>query len=235
MKVGQISYNKLSNNCDYLQLDICGLNKDEALCKYLKYKEKVPIILHGDWNKKGFSENNLNIRFIEYINIINELKNHTDILGITIHPPSRTKYTLNQFLFYCKKIKEETNIDVFIENRSNKRLLVSTIEEILSVNKDYSMTIDIPQLYITCNYNHNYLLEVLKNLNKSNIQELHLANIMRKDFRTFVGRKLDDGLLNIQQIISIIGTNYYITLEILGGIPTFNNEVLKLKKYIKHV
>lgn len=40
MKVGQISFKKLSDKSDYLQLDICGLNVEEALSKYNAYEKK---------------------------------------------------------------------------------------------------------------------------------------------------------------------------------------------------
>ena len=45
MKVGQISFKKLSDKSDYLQLDICGLSTEEALSKYNAYGKKIPVIL----------------------------------------------------------------------------------------------------------------------------------------------------------------------------------------------
>jgi hypothetical protein len=59
IKIGQISYPKLSGVADYLQLDICGLDKEQALNKYRSYNANIPVILHGDWEKKGNNANNL--------------------------------------------------------------------------------------------------------------------------------------------------------------------------------
>lgn len=224
MKFGQMSFSKLSEQADYLQLDICGLDVSSATEKYLSYKKDIPVILHGDWTKKGFSENNLKDRLDEYIKIILTLNNMTEVLGITIHPPSRNKMSLNELVACCKRLKTETGVNVLVENRSSHKLLLSSKEEVIEFSKAHSMTIDIPQLYISCGYDEDELLKTLSLMSKDNIKEVHLANIVRKENRTFVARKLDDGILNIHNILEYLNPNAYYTLEILGGVPIFEKQ-----------
>lgn len=242
MKIGQMSFPRLSNNADYLQLDVAGLTVEEAINKYKNYNTDLPIILHGDWEKrsknipKGTSENNLDIRYKDYIDMINKLKDLTNVLGITIHPTKRNKMSLEENLKYIKEISLKTNIDVFIENRSSKLLNLSLPEEIIECSQNNLMTIDIPQLYISCGYNYELLIDILKKLNMDNIKEFHLANIKRNGSHTFVGRKLNDldCELNISEIMRKIPItdNTFITLEILGGINVFDNMKSFLKKLI---
>lgn len=224
MKIGQMSFPNLSKQADYLQLDICGLDVSSSVEKYLSYKKDIPVILHGDWTKKGCSENNLKDRLDDYIQIILALNNLTEVLGITIHPPSRNKMSLNELVACCELIKTKTGVSTFVENRSSQKLLLSSKEEIVEFSQNHFMTIDIPQLYISCGYNEEGLKNTLNLLNEENIKEIHLANVLRKDNRTFVARKLDDGILNIKEIISFLNPNAYCTLEILGGLPTFEKQ-----------
>lgn len=224
MKIGQMSIPKISEKADYLQLDICGLSIEDSVNRYKKYKTNIPVILHGDWSKKGASENNLKERIYDYINTIKILKEITLIYGITIHPPTRKTMSLYELIEYCQKIKYETGVDVFIENRSNKRILLSTPDEIISFSRNNLMTIDIPQLYISCGYDTNKLMNTLKNITMKNIKEIHLANLLRKDKNTLVARKLDDGDLDIKTIFKYLNHNAYYTLEILGGVPNFEKQ-----------
>ena len=64
------------------------------------------------------------------------------------------------------------------------------------------MTIDIPQLYISCGYNQKELLKTLSRINMTNVKEIHLANIKRDSSHTYVGRKLNDGELDIEEKVS---------------------------------
>lgn len=224
MLIGQMSIPKLSSKADYLQLDVCGLSIEDAINRYLKYDSKLPVIIHGDWTKKGASENNLKIRLNDYIEIINRLKDITNVYGITIHPPTRKTMPLNEMIEICNKIKENTNIDVFVENRSNKRMWLSDIDEIIEFSKDNLMTIDIPQLYISCGYNQDLLIDTLEKINMENVVEIHLANILKKDKNTFVARKLIDGDLDLDKITPLLNKKAYYTLEILGGLPTFESQ-----------
>lgn len=230
MKVGQISFNKLSNKADYLQFDICGCSSLDVMKKILSYGE-VPIILHGDWTKKGFSENNLEHRYKEYIKIINVLKNFTNVLGLTLHPPARSKMSLKRIEEIVSIIEEQSNTNVFLENRSNILLNLSKTSEIIEYSKKHKMTIDVPQLYISCNYNQNSLLDTLSKINMNNVKEIHLANIKRMGNHTFVGRKLEDGELDIFNILKYCPKEAFYTLEILGHIKVFEEmkELLKEK------
>ncbi|WCK57071.1 hypothetical protein PP175_28190 (plasmid) [Aneurinibacillus sp. Ricciae_BoGa-3] len=91
MKFGQMSLPRVSANADYIQLDICGLNKEQTLSRFLSYETNLPVILHGDWTKKGASENNIAQRKQEYVTIIQTLLKHTSVLGFTMHPLSERK------------------------------------------------------------------------------------------------------------------------------------------------
>lgn len=91
-----------------------------------------------------------------------------------------------------------------------------------------SLTIDIPQLLISCRYDYNLFLDTLSKINWRNIKELHLANIKRIENRSFVGRSLDDGEINLKDIKPYLN-NRFITLEILGGINIFEKNINILK------
>ena len=230
MKIGQITniHKQLDMSADYLQLDICGLDKNSALEKLIEYKKKNPylkeIILHGDWEKKGFSENNIDNRFAEYIDIINELSKHINIKGITIHPVNRNKYTYEEFIEYCNKISMYTS--VFIENRSAKNKYLSSPEEIIAASNKFKITLDIPQLYISCGYDKNKFEEVLNKINHKNVYEYHLGNIKKTNKNTFVARRLNDpeGILDYQCIKKYLNKDSLFTLEILGGNKIFKEQ-----------
>lgn len=232
MNFGQITnpHKKYSHNCDYIQFDICGLNKTEAVEKFKNIYNTNPhisqIILHSDWSKKGCSENNLPNRINDYIDIYTELSKYTKVIALTLHPMFKTKSSLENFLLLVNKL--EQYMPVYIENRSNSKILISTPKEIIELSNIKFMTIDIPQLFISCNYDYTLFTETLLNINWSNVKEIHLANIKRDNNRTYVGRSLDDGLLKIQDFISFLD-NKYITLEILGGVNIFDENVKKLK------
>ena len=129
MEFGQITnnYKKYSKTTDYIQFDICGLNKDEAVIKLketlLKNNHMKKIILHSDWTKKGCSENNLPNRIEDYIDIHKELSQYIDVIGITLHPMFRSKINMTDFLSLVSKL--EKHMTVFIENRSNSKILIS--------------------------------------------------------------------------------------------------------------
>lgn len=224
MKIGQMSLKTVSPKSDYIQLDICGLTEEEALNRYKNYNTNKPIILHGDWDKKpGLSENKLRERYAEYLKIISALKKETNVLGITIHPPYRSKFALDEITEICESLSKEANIPVFVENRSNKRINLSKPNEIIEYSKSHLMTIDIPQLYISCEYSEENLIDTLKEINMANIKEIHFANILRTERNSFVARKIDDGNIDLNKILKYLPKDSYYTLEILGGIKTFEN------------
>lgn len=231
IKLGQISnqYNKYSTKLDYLQFDICGLGVDEVNKKALKVLENAPnikgIILHSDWSKRGCSENNFPYRYKDYINISKELSKYFNIIGITLHPMFRSKISDVEFLSIYKELNKE--VPTFIENRSNHKILFSKPDEVIDLSQKYTMTIDIPQLYISCGYNKELFLDTLKGINWCNVKEIHLANLKVDGNRTYVGRSIDDGVLDIEKIKHYL-KDKYITLEILGGIATFerNKEII---------
>lgn len=228
MRFGQItnSYKKYSQLCDYIQFDICGLNKEESILKLRDTLHKNPhissVMLHSDWTKKGYSENNLPVRINDYIEIYNELSKTINVIGITLHPMFRSKSSLEDFLSLVEKL--ELFLPVYIENRSNSKILVSKPDEIISLSQVKLMTIDIPQLLISCNYEYDLFIKTLNCINWDNIKEIHLANLKRDGNRTYVGRSLDDGVINIKDIVPFI-KNKYITLEILGGEKTFERNI----------
>lgn len=235
MKIGQITnqYRKIFNNANYLQLDICGCSLEESIQKYKEFNTSIPIILHGDWNKKGFSENNLLMRKCEYIKIINYFYKNKNLLGFTIHPPFRKKIEMSIFLDTVEEIKRQTDFEnIFIENRSGKQIHLSKPEEIINLSQSHKMTIDVPQLYISCNYDNAKLIETLNQLYWDNIIEIHFANIVKTERNTFVGRRLDDGLLDLGNIIPLIENVPYITFEILGGEGSFNDSLKVLKEHL---
>lgn len=229
MKIGQMKFNKETSGSDYIQLDICGLNRNEVFDNYLKLNTSKEVILHGDWTKKGFSENNILQRIDEYIEIIFKLTKITKVIGLTIHPPFRNKVTIDDFIEACEKIYNTTGIQVFIENRSNSRIWISKPEEVVKFSKSHFMTIDIPQLYIACKYDIEALKYTLELINWKNVKELHLANVKRQPPNTFVGRRLTDGELNYDDLIKYFSNVSYSTLEILGGVNVFESE----KKYFE--
>lgn len=234
MKIGQMTLPRVSAEADYLQLDICSLSEEAALTRFLNYKTDKPIVLHGDWTKKGASENDLlkEERRQDYSEIIDALKKHTEIIGFTLHPPFRNKLDIDTLIEMVKELEEQTGIDFFIENRSNSKILVSTPEEIISLSEQMKMTIDIPQLYISCGYNENVMIDTLTNCHWDNIKELHFANIMRKDGRSYVARKLEDGVLDLTKLIPFVRKTPLITLEILGGNNTFEQQQSLLKSWV---
>lgn len=235
MKFGQITntYKKYSPLIDYIQFDICGLNTSEAVEKLNTTLSKnthiKKIILHSDWTKNGCSENNLPTRIDEYINIFNKLSERINVIGITLHPMFRSKSSIEDFLTLVSELSKY--MDVFIENRSNSKILISTPDEIVDLSQTHNMTIDIPQLLISCGYDYQLFLDTLSKINWNNIKEIHLANIKRLNNRTFVGRSLDDGEINIKDLAPYL-KDKLITLEILGGVNTFEKNIEFTKEII---
>ena len=235
MKFGQITnnYKRYSTLIDYIQFDICGLNTSEAIEKLdatlSKNQHIKKIILHSDWSKKGCSENNLPTRINEYINIFNKLSERIDVIGITLHPMFRSKTSMEDFLNLVSELSK--HMVVFIENRSNSKILISRPDEIISLSQNHYMTIDIPQLLISCGYEYSLFLDTLSNINWDNVKEIHLANIKRLNNRTFVGRSLDDGEIDIKDLAPYL-KDKLITLEILGGVNTFENNIELIKEIV---
>lgn len=224
MKFGQMSIKGLSNKADYLQLDICGLTPDEAVARYKAYNQEIPVVLHGDWTKKGFSENNIKERLQDYVQAVLRLKEITTVLGFTMHPTFRKKVSFEDFYGYCKELEKKVDVEVWIENRSNSRIWLSTPKEIIEFSKMHTMTIDIPQLYISCGYSNEVLKETILNIEWENVKELHIANCKRTEKNTFVARKLRDGDINLDDIFVYFLDIPYWTFEILGGVPTFESQ-----------
>lgn len=236
MKIGQMSIRgKLSELADYMQLDISGLTADLVMDKYIKYynlnnQQPIPVILHGDWQKNGASENNILDRVNEYIEIFHRLQSITDVIGITIHPPFRRKVDWDNFVGCCEYL-ENNGLNVFVENRSNNRIYLSTPEEIIAFSKNRTMTIDIPQLFISCGYDNVTMSDVLEKINVKNVNEVHLANVKKDGKHTFVGRKLSDGIISSNNIYKLLREDRYITLEILGGNNMFQEQLEEIKTY----
>ena len=236
MKVGQISnrYNKYSRESDYLQFDICGLNNNQAIEKLHITLDKNPhikeILFHSDWSKKGVSENDFPNRINSYIEIYNSLSKFVKVTGITLHPMFRNKITQEDFLDKVSYLEQHMN--VFIENRSNDKILFSTPQEVIDLSKIKKMTIDIPQLLIASKYTESVFVDTLNNIDWNNVYEVHLANLQRKENRTFVGRQLDDGIIDIKKISKYL-QGKYITLEILGGCNIFNENKIYLNNIVK--
>lgn len=207
MLIGQMLNKSTSESADYFQVDICGKKLQD-----INYNLKKKIILHGDWEKKGFSSNDIMnpLRQLEIIDICNHFKNIA--YGITIHPPTK-KVQIKDFLKTIDTIQNKIEIPIFLENRSNNRFLISNIESILTIPKDFNITIDIPQLFINNGYNIDKLkLDIHTLHNLSNIKEIHLGGVKEKR----VGQKLNDNLIDYKDFKYFL-QNKYITVEILGG------------------
>lgn len=71
----------------------------------------------------------------------------------------------------------------------------------------------------------NFIFLNVKNISWQNIKELHLANLKKTEKDTLVAQKLNDGLLNYQEILSYLPNEAFITFEILGGISTFESQI----------
>ena len=223
-RFGQMSLNRISDEADYLQLDICGLRRGEAVARYLAYNTTLPVVLHGDWEKKGNSENNLRDRFREYVGIIQDMKTYTEVLGFTMHPPSRTRIPFQEFVDICKHLEGMGGTPVFIENRSSNKKWLSIPSEIIAFSKRHNMTIDLPQLYIAAKFDSEEFVSTLTGLCWDNIKELHVGNVKHMGRNTMVGRKIGDGEIDYKAIIELLRGDRMITLEILGGIPSFEAE-----------
>lgn len=225
MKFGQMSIKKLSEQAEYLQLDICGHTPEEAVARYEAYQTTIPIVLHGDWTKKGFSENNIKSRLADYIEIVKRLQEKTTVLGFTMHPTFRKKVSFEDFYDYCRELEKQTGIEVWIENRSNSRIWLSEPKEIIEFSKQHTMTIDIAQLYISCGYSNDVLIDTLLEINWENVREIHMANVKRTDKNTFVARKVLDGDIEITSFFLLFIYVPYWTFEILGGVSTFESQI----------
>lgn len=231
---GQISFKGFSERADYIQLDICGLNVPEAIAKYEYYVDKnrrieIPVVLHGDWSKNGCSENNLEERYPEYLEIFRALRKRTQVIGLTLHPPYRRKMERDRLMEICS-IMEKFGLSVFIENRSNRKIYLSKPNEIVEFSNQYKMTIDIPQLYISCGYSDEVLKTTLNNIHWGNVKEVHMANLLKRGNNTFVGRKIADGEIDIDYVLKYVSGVEFITLEILGGVNTFETQILEIIK-----
>lgn len=216
---GQISYRRIYPQADYLQLDICGLSATEAVSRYLGYGRNIPVVLHGDWEKKGCSANSLlaDTRQNEYIKTAQLLQNLTPVLGLTLHPPLRSKSSMEVVEGILEHLEGASSIPVWLENRSHERFLLSRADEIIAFSERHKMTIDIPQLYISSRFNTQFFFDTLNSINRENVVELHLANVRRIDAHTYVGRSLDDGELDISSVLRLFPSTQYRTLEVLGN------------------
>ncbi|TCK01350.1 UNVERIFIED_ORG: hypothetical protein BDK47_11641 [Anoxybacillus amylolyticus] len=231
MLIGQMGYQARSPWADYIQLDVCGKSVAEV-CQQWETRPSERVILHGDWTKKGASENDIGERWYAYVEMIRALKLKTHILGITLHPPSRRQWSLSSFLEICCLIENETNVPVFVENRSDSSRWFSSIDEILRGSESVRMTIDLPQLWISCRYDNSLFLSVCEQLQKKSIGELHIANARRVNGRTYVGRKLNDGEIWIEDALQLLSHVPLGTLEILGGATTFASEQQQLRSML---
>jgi hypothetical protein len=241
MNIGQMLHkNTPSEYANYYQVDMCGKGPNDVLTflnnKELKHRH---IFLHGDWEKNGNSSNTIleEKRMNEYIDTVKLLQgNDYKILGLTLHPPTRSKkVNVNALKRIQNFISEKTNTLVLFENRSSYKFMLSTEDEIRDYLKTSFMTIDIPQLFISSGKNEYRLLDTLIRLDKDNIKEIHLANTKLIGKGTYVGRQLEDGEYNALRFFNYINTNrnVYTTLEILGGTPVFEQNLMKIQLYEK--
>lgn len=231
---GQIGSKNLSKKADYIQLDCCGLTAKEVVEKYLSYKTQKPVMLHGDWEKKGCSANSLfsKERRKEYLNITSRLNKLTVILGFTIHPPTKSKASLKELIEIQRDLIHYSGVPFYMENRSQGRFKLSKLDEILEYIRSSMMTIDLPQLYISTYKEGIDFYEALRMLSlySLNIRELHIGNVKRINGRHYVGRKIDDGLIDIKKSIKILGYKGPMTFEVLGGIKAFEEGIKILKE-----
>lgn len=236
MNIGQISYRRISPHSDYVLLNICGMKAQEAI-EYAALHETKPFILHGDWNKQGCHENNFlkTDRRSEYVAVIQALQPQYELKGFCLHPVYRTKSSLLDFLSLKEQFEDQAGIPIFVENRSHQGILLSRSTEIIHTSQRHLMTIDIPQLFISCGYDEESTIQTLRQLSWENVKEIHLANVCRMDGRTYVGRRLSDpnGLLDIRKYIPFLKQVNQVTLEILGGVRVFEEERAFLETLIR--
>lgn len=220
MKLGQMFNNNLSSKADYYQLSICGKTAEDFRDFKFETIKGKKLILHGDWEKKGFTPNSIFIKerqkeISEICSLFSEY-----ILGLTVHPPTK-KYSINDFLKEVYNLKTLCDTNVFIENRSSKNFIINDINTINKIPDDFTMTIDIPQLFINGNYNIDIFRDNISKLSlKNNIKEVHIGGVQKGR----VAQKLHTSILPLDEYYNFI-KDKYVTLEILGGEKIFNESI----------
>lgn len=214
MLVGQMSGQRISPLADYLQVDVCGLSVDQVRekCSSLP-RPHIPIMLHADWEKIG----DYNAAFLDSGKRIAEYRQMAEFLGrrfcgITLHPPLRSKVSWTEF----KDVLRSIPFHYQLENRSNKRFLCSSPEEIKElVDGGFPVCLDIPQLFITFNKDRAELRSFLDSVKR--VRELHLGNVKLIGGRPYVAQA--------EGVLEYSGLNLpkakFCTIEVLGGVRQF--------------
>ncbi len=228
-KFGQMySPGQISEKADYVQFPISGLKPEEAIENVKKAGIKVPLMLHGDWEKNTSPDTILDKeRQEEYVQIINSLKaDGYRIVGLTLHPPKRKGNRLTDLVEAVNFIHEKTEDTlILLENRSIPKCMVSTPEEIKLMTGYVPVTLDVQGLYIALGRDNEKTVSALKELRQcQNIRELHVGDV--KGSRVCV--KLGEGEL-FESIKDVLPPARYITMEVLGGKKPFDDAVEKLQ------
>lgn len=236
MKIGQrySGNGYISNRADYIQFDICGLDTTEIVQRYFSYKIDRPMVLLGDYISEQRNvkiDNMLGAERIyevkEAIKTLQAFK--AEIWGITLEPLSRKgleKIPEIDFSDFVNKISEILGIPVFIKNTSNKDLFLSNPEEIISFSKSNLVTIDIEELYKTCDSNIDILLKTANDLNKENIKEVHIRQLGKdkskdlyrgKSYRTDMSR-----FINSKPMITLASSDGFLTNQFEDTVDEIN-------------
>jgi hypothetical protein len=241
MLFGQ-SYNgkgRISNLADYVQFNICGLNSIEVVQRYFMYKINKPIVLLGDYYSeiRNTTEDDMlkASRIYEIKEIIKSLKAFgAEILGITFQPVTRNglkafgeKVTFEE---YAKKINDIYDIPVFIKNRYNKEIFLSTPEEIIEFSKKFKTAIDGQLLFKTCEANEKLFIDTLRKINWENVWKYHLKCVSVLEDKYSIDFNLSHK--GKKELMSYIKRVEYITFMIGkgtgGGAPEFEAIAKKL-------
>lgn len=226
-KFGQMWSSQISEMADYVQFPISGLTPEEVVEKLKNARIKLPLMLHGDWERNASPDTILDKnRQGEYIQIINCLREEGyRVLGLTIHPPKRKKGSMDDLIKAVKTIHEETDALVLVENRSNPKYMVSIPEEIKYIADYVPVTLDIQGLYIALGYDKEKIISSLKELRYcQNIRELHIGDVKRGRVCLGLGR----GDL-FECVKDVLPPARYRTIEVLGGRKTFDEAVERLQ------
>ncbi|MFJ8247341.1 hypothetical protein [Peribacillus asahii] len=239
MKFGQ-HYNgrgKLPSYIEYIQLDICGLSPIDIIQKYFLYEINKPIILLGDYTNASRNSTEDDMlkaeRMYQIKDAIKSLQAFgAEIIGITFNPVSRdglrSAFGDNiSFKNYVNKLIDIYDIPVLIKNSNDKRLFLSTPEEVIDFTQTHKITLSIQELCESCNCSPSHFIDLLSKLNMKNIIETHVKHIDVDENGRPVNRWLESRNIELSKILKYTKNIKLITFinSLNENHPVFNNLV----------
>lgn len=218
---------QISDEADYFQVDISGIDKNEFIEKYTGLPEGSSIILSADW-EKNTTPNSIytDERQQEYVELVDYCNQYYNVLMLQLHPPTggkKRQERMNQFNEVLESLLNYVDAPVSVENRSSSKFLCSNPDEIAALTDNVYITIDIPQYLIGNNFNYEELNQVLES-NSDKIIELHCGDIMEKKGRRYVAQPINTGIIDWDKVDFDTASNVnYRTIEVLGGKNRFEN------------